>query len=103
MNTVITQALATGLPVVATRHSGFPDQVEEGVNGYLVPEKDPTALAKKISEFLDHPERWHAMSEAARKHAELHYDSRVLVDLQIALYHRVVARSVSDAGGETRK
>lgn len=92
MNTVITQALATGLPVVATRHSGFPDQVEDGVNGYLVPEKDPTALAKKIAEYLDHPERWRAMSEAAHKHAELHYDSHALMDRQVALYERVLAR-----------
>ena len=58
MNLVITQALATGLPVITTRHSGLPDQVKDGVNGWLVDEGDYQTLAKKIVYFLDRPELW---------------------------------------------
>ena len=37
-----------GLPVIATRHSGIPDLVEDGIDGLLVPEADPRALAQCI-------------------------------------------------------
>lgn len=89
MNTVITQALATGLPVVATRHSGFPEQVIEGKNGYLAPEANPEAIARAMAEYIEHPEIWGAMSVAARKHALEHYDQAALIDRQVARYREV--------------
>ena len=55
MNTIISQALATGLPVITTRHSGLPDQVIDGKNGFLVDEGDFTSLAERIIYFMDHP------------------------------------------------
>jgi hypothetical protein len=42
------EACATGLPVVSTRYSGIPELVIEGVNGYLVPEKDSDAFAEAM-------------------------------------------------------
>lgn len=90
MNTTISEALATGLPVVATRHSGFPDQVKDGVNGYLANEADPEDLATKMLEYMIHPERWGEMSRAARAHALAHYDRKALIGRQIAHYERLV-------------
>jgi colanic acid/amylovoran biosynthesis glycosyltransferase len=92
MNTSISEALATGLPVVATRHSGFPDQVKEGVNGYLANEADPADFAEKILEYMVHPERWGAMSDAARAHSLAHYDRQALIGRQIEYYRRIVPR-----------
>lgn len=91
MNTTITEALSTGLPVVATRHSGFPDQVNDGVNGYLANEADPDDLARKVLEYMEHPELWGAMSDAARAHALAHYDRKALIGRQIAHYERIGA------------
>jgi sugar transferase (PEP-CTERM/EpsH1 system associated) len=51
-NTIL-EAMATGLPVVATRVGGNPELVQDGVNGYLVPRSDPGALAKAIKELVD--------------------------------------------------
>ena len=42
------EAMATGLPVVATRHGGIPEAVESGVDGILVPERSPGELAEAL-------------------------------------------------------
>lgn len=54
---VIMEAGAAGLPVVATRHAGIPDIIEEGVNGFLVPENDIDAMAEKIIFLLSEPNK----------------------------------------------
>lgn len=46
------EAMATGLPVVATWHGGIPEAVRDGEDGRLVPEKDPAALAGAILDLL---------------------------------------------------
>lgn len=90
MNTTISEALATGLPVIATKHSGFPDQVVHGKNGYLANEADPADFAVQMLEYMRHPERWAPMSDAARAHALAHYDRKALIGRQIEHYRRIV-------------
>lgn len=90
MNTVISQALATGLPVVATRHSGFPEQVIDGVNGFLGEEGDPVSIAEAIAKYIGHPELWPAMSDAARAHVLKHYDQHALIDRQLEYYRSIL-------------
>jgi glycosyltransferase involved in cell wall biosynthesis len=62
----ILEAMAAGLPVVATAVSGNPEAVEDGVTGLLVPAENATALADALIALLADPERRRAMSEAAR-------------------------------------
>jgi glycosyltransferase involved in cell wall biosynthesis len=49
------EAMASGIPVVATRVGGVGELVEDGVNGYLVPAGAPGALADRIESLLDDP------------------------------------------------
>lgn len=91
MNTVISQALATGLPVVATRHSGFPEQVKDAMNGYIAEEGDPVSIAEAVAKYIEHPELWPAMSDAARAHVLKHYDQGALIDRQLEYYRRVLS------------
>jgi len=91
MNVVVSQALASGIPVIASAHSGLPEQVIDGVTGALVPENDPAALAEKIQDLLDHPERWPVLGHAGRKHVEKCYDAQKLIEQQIADYERLKA------------
>jgi glycosyltransferase involved in cell wall biosynthesis len=53
---VILEAMAMGLPVVSTRHSGIPEAVEDGRTGVLVPPADPVALADAIAALIDDEE-----------------------------------------------
>jgi colanic acid/amylovoran biosynthesis glycosyltransferase len=50
---VVVEGAATGLPVVATRHGGLPEVVEDGRTGLLVPEGDPEALAGALRRLQD--------------------------------------------------
>ncbi len=90
MNVVISQALATGLPVIATKHSGLPDQVKDGKNGFLVDEGDFSALAERILYFMDHPELWSQFSVFGRNHAKEEYDGNKLIDKQIQYYDEIL-------------
>ena len=68
MPMVIVEAMAAGLPVVATTAGGIPEIVEEGINGFLVPPRDTEALADRILRILSNPGLLGAMSDAnARK------------------------------------
>jgi colanic acid/amylovoran biosynthesis glycosyltransferase len=91
VNTVVSQALACGLAVITTRHSGLPEQVIDGVNGYLVDEGDWQALAERIVHLANHPELLPAMSEAGRRHVEEHYNASTLIERQIAAYDELAA------------
>lgn len=82
---VISEALAAGLPVVATRIAGIPEQVEDGVNGYLVEPGDASRLAERLSELIDDAELRERMAEASRGRAATFSDERMLTDLD-ALY-----------------
>ena len=49
------EAMATGLPVVATLHGGIPEAVTNGHDGLLVPERSPEELAQAITRFMTDP------------------------------------------------
>ena len=73
---VILEALASGLPVVASGISGIPLAVESGVQGVLVPEQDRPALREAVAGLLANPERRRQMGVRARARAvsELTWD-----------------------------
>jgi colanic acid/amylovoran biosynthesis glycosyltransferase len=83
------EALAQGLPVLTTQHSGIPEIVEDGKSGYLVPERDVDALTNKLRRLIEHPEIWVEMGLAGRAHVERYYDINKLNDELINLYERL--------------
>ncbi len=67
---VLTEAFAAGTPVVASDIPGYRDVVREGVEGLLVPQGDPLALAEALRTLALQPARRLAMAAAARRRAE---------------------------------
>ncbi len=61
------EALASGLPVVASRHAGIPEAVLDGTSGYLVPERNVPALAARIAILLEDDDAWIRLSACARR------------------------------------
>lgn len=66
----VAEAMAAGLPVVASRVGGLPELVDEGVTGALFPAGDHAALAAHLIGILQSPERRRRMGQAARAAAE---------------------------------
>lgn len=85
---VVVEAAASGLPVVATHHSGIPEAVDDGVSGFLVPEGDAAALAQGLRAALA---AGPGMSKAARALAERRFDSRRQAERLEAIYDSLVA------------
>jgi glycosyltransferase involved in cell wall biosynthesis len=71
------EAMASGLPVLATTHGGIPEAVENGVSGMLVPERDDAALAEAMLALARDPERSAALGVAARKRVTEQFDLEV--------------------------
>ncbi|MGD1857244.1 MAG: glycosyltransferase [Leptolyngbyaceae cyanobacterium] len=92
---VLKEAMAMGLPVISTRHGGIPELVDDGVSGYLVPERDVDALVEKLNSLLAHPEHWGAMGQAGRSFVERYYDLHYLNDLLVRRYEALLGNSVA--------
>jgi len=68
MPNVILEAFAYKTPVVATAVGGVPELVKDGETGWLVPPRDPHALAQAIREALSNPEEARRRAENAYRH-----------------------------------
>jgi colanic acid/amylovoran biosynthesis glycosyltransferase len=74
----IKEAMASGLPVISTFHSGIPELVTDGVSGLLVPERDAASLADALAYLISHPEICKEMGQAGRRQVEQKFDTNSL-------------------------
>ena len=85
------EAMASGVPVVASDVGGLPEVVEHGITGYLAPVGDVDRMAEYAIELLsDHPRR-KAFADAARKRAATVFDHRKIVPQYEAIYERILS------------
>lgn len=84
----ILEAMAAGLPVVATDIRGCREEVVDGETGLLVPVRDSAALAAAIGCVLDDPELRARMGAAGQARARALFDERLVFERLLAVYQR---------------
>lgn len=82
----VVEAMACGVPVVATAVNAVPDVVLPGETGLLVPPERPELLASAIAHLLDHPERAARMAGRARERVDGFCDAAALGRALTAAY-----------------
>jgi len=88
---VLLEAMASGLPVVASNYSGAEDLITDGKEGLIVPARDVDKLAEAILWCYQHRDETRAMGRAARATIENHFTLEHYNQRQIALYRSLVA------------
>ncbi|MCC6767262.1 MAG: glycosyltransferase [Deltaproteobacteria bacterium] len=99
MSNALLEAMAMGLPVVATTVGGNPEVVADGRSGLLVPAGDPDAMAAAVGRVLDDGALATRLGSAARRVVEERYGSRSMVRRLEAVYAAVAAGGEHAANG----
>lgn len=101
----LTEAMATGVPVVATSVDGVPELVKDGETGFLIPPRRPDLLAQQIIYLLDHPDVGRRLGAQARVRVSPQFDMKHMTAQIEFLYGELsnameVRSAVSGAGHE---
>jgi len=89
MSNSLLEAMATGLPCVATDIGGNVDLLEGGI-GKLAPAKDPEAWSNTLIEVLSHPDLKRSLGSSARARVEREFALPVVIDRYLELYRRIL-------------
>ncbi len=94
------EAMASGVPVLATDVGGIPEVVEHGLTGYLSPVGDVERMAEYAISLLKDEKEWRSFSRAARERAAMRFDYRRIVPKYEALYERLIEQNGSNHRAE---
>lgn len=92
--TSILEAMACGIPVVATAVDGIPEQVDDGVTGILVAPGDSQAMANGIEHILKSPELIAHMSQAAASKAKTLYSIELQTQRYLAWFEEILQKKI---------
>lgn len=92
---VLMEALASGLPVVSTRHAGIPELISHGRSGLLAEERDSEALAEHLAFLITHPAEYQAMAVEGRRTVEAEYDVGKLNTKLMSIYQRLLSNAAA--------
>jgi len=90
LSNTLMESMAAGLPVIATRVGGTPEIVTDRSTGVLVDPQDPAALAKSISELIEHRDYARQLGEAGKRHILEHFSMEQTVRRTEALYAELI-------------
>jgi glycosyltransferase involved in cell wall biosynthesis len=90
LGVAVLEAMAAGLPVVASRVGGIPEAVQEGKTGLLVAKEEPEALAAAIAELLQDPARAARMGAEGRRRVLAEFSMEAMADRYERLYQDLI-------------
>ena len=85
------EAMACATPVIATTATSFPEVIEDGVSGVLVPPADAGALARAIRALLGDPDRCRALGQAAHQRVVARFSWRRTAQETLAVYEELAS------------
>ena len=85
------EVMSLGLPALVTNAGGLPENVHHGKDGWVVPVRDIAAIARVLTEMLEHPERVSAMGAAARRRAVDHFGLADFARATVEVYRQALA------------
>jgi sugar transferase (PEP-CTERM/EpsH1 system associated) len=97
-NTIL-EAMASGLPVIATCVGGNPELVVDRQTGLLVPAGNPVAMAGALEAYLHNPSKLIEHGMAGRKRVEKHFSIDSMITGYMSLYDEVLKRSIRNGSG----
>lgn len=86
----LVEAMACGLPCVATRVGGNGEAIEDNVNGFLVPPEDPQTVAHRILTLLRQPETARAMGRAAQTTVQQQFTTEAMIRQLVSVYDDLI-------------
>jgi phosphatidylinositol alpha-1,6-mannosyltransferase len=98
---VLLEAGQCGTPAIAARLEGIQDVIADGVNGHLVPPKDPSAYVEAIEAYRGAPEALNAAAERARQHTETTFGWSAVGDTYLSVLHSLNTKGVPPAPDES--
>ena len=88
---VIVEAMAAGLPIIATAQGAIPESVIDEANGYLVPKQDPEALAEKMRSLILDSDLRAKMGKQSRIFYEKSFTEEVMIRSLSIVFRRVLS------------
>ena len=87
---VLMEALAVGLPVVATDVGSVKQLIFDGISGFIVKPRDEDEMANKLELLIKNPHLWEEMTNKGRAHIEKNYDINILNQKLVKIYSNLL-------------
>jgi glycosyltransferase involved in cell wall biosynthesis len=91
---VAIEAMALGVPPIATDHGSFPELITPGVDGVLFRHDDPAALASVLADVEEHPGRYDSYGEQARQTYEQRFDPDCSIEQLLEIYRYAISHPI---------
>jgi len=95
---VLAQAMAMGLPVIATANTGAEELIQDGVEGFIVPPRDPAAAAARLRQLAEAPELRLEMGRRGRARVMAGFRWADYGDRAVSLYRKILIARGENSG-----
>lgn len=102
VSTAVLEAMAAGVPVVASRVAGVTEAIRDGIDGLTVPPADPQPLAAAVRLVLEDKVDWHALRANAHRRQADCFSAAAMAEGVAAVYRHALAERSKEEGGRSR-